>query len=210
MDESRANTDSYDLPWPKFGEATTFPFIIYSVPSHKTSTQMSFCLGTPKWRPITLCANLRLRWGLKQSCSSHWELFKGMWHITYTQGNQGDPWLLVVMSQIGNLTLGPSFGHNLCFNSPNGSCEPILDIYILRAFQWYKEPFNPMGFDPCNCSLKIWKFIKTPTPKVGAHLGVWGFIPSHSSTLLGAWMWLSGFIFGLHLHKPLLWSWAQS
>jgi hypothetical protein len=40
-----------------------------------------------------------------------------------------------------------------------------------------------MGFDPCNCSLKIWESIGTPTPKVGAHLGVWGFILSHSPTL---------------------------
>jgi hypothetical protein len=28
--------------------------------------------------------------------------------------------------------------HNLCFNYPNGSCELILDIYVPRAFQWYK------------------------------------------------------------------------
>jgi hypothetical protein len=39
-----------------------------------------------------------------------------------------------------------------------------------------------MGFDPYNCSLKMWEFIGTPIPKVGAHLGVWGFIPSHSPT----------------------------
>ncbi len=42
-----------------------------------------------------------------------------------------------------------------------------------------------MGFDSCNRSLKIWESIRTPTPKMGAHLGVWGFIPSHSLTLLG-------------------------
>jgi len=36
-----------------------------------------------------------------------------------------------------------------------------------------------MGFDPCNRSLKIWESIETPTPKVGAHLGVRGFILSH-------------------------------
>jgi hypothetical protein len=35
-----------------------------------------------------------------------------------------------------------------------------------------------MSFDPCNRPLKIWKSIGTITPKVGAHLGVWGFIPS--------------------------------
>ncbi len=44
-----------------------------------------------------------------------------------------------------------------------------------------------MGFDPWNCSLKIQKSIGTLTPKVGAHLGVWRFIPSNSPTLPGAW-----------------------
>jgi hypothetical protein len=49
----------------------------------------------------------------------------------------------------------PSFGHNSCLKCPNGSCEPTLDIYFPRAFQWYKEIFNPMGFDPWKNSLKI-------------------------------------------------------
>jgi hypothetical protein len=62
-----------------------------------------------------------------------------------------------------------------------------LDIYVLRAFQWYKELFNPLGFDPCNRFLKIRESIGTPTSKMGVHLGVWGFIPSHSLTLSGAW-----------------------
>jgi len=29
-----------------------------------------------------------------------------------------------------------------------------------------------MGFDACNCFLKIWKSIESLTPKVGAHLGM--------------------------------------
>jgi hypothetical protein len=95
-----------------------------------------------------------------------------MLHATCTQGNWGDSQLLVVGNQIGNLTPDPSFGHNLHFKCPNGSCKIILDICVLRAFQWYKEPFNPMGFDLCNRSLKIWESIGTPIPKVGAHLGV--------------------------------------
>jgi hypothetical protein len=55
-----------------FGEATTFPLIVFYVPSHKTSTQMSFCLRIPKlgvskfpklglsqfWKLITLCVDL--------------------------------------------------------------------------------------------------------------------------------------------------------
>jgi hypothetical protein len=44
-----------------------------------------------------------------------------------------------------------------------------------------------MNFDPCNRPLKIQKSIRIPTPKVGAHLGVWRFIFSHFPTLLGAW-----------------------
>jgi len=46
----------------------------------------------------------------------------------YTQRNQGDSWLLMVESQIDNLTLDLSFNHNLCFKYPNGSCEPTLHI----------------------------------------------------------------------------------
>jgi hypothetical protein len=42
-----------------------------------------------------------------------------------------------------------------------------------------------MRFDPCNHVLKIWESIETPTSKVGAHLGVWRFIPSYSLTLPG-------------------------
>ncbi len=31
-----------------------------------------------------------------------------------------------------------------------------------------------MGFDPCNCSMKIQESIEIPIPKVGIHLGAWG------------------------------------
>jgi hypothetical protein len=99
----------------------------------------------------------------------------------------------MVGSQIGNLTPDPSFGHNLCFKHPNGSCEPILYIYVPRAFQWYKEHLNPIGFDLCNCPLIFLKSIGTSTPKVGTHLGVCKFILSHSPILLGAWDVTPGF-----------------
>ncbi len=78
----------------------------------------------------------------------------------------------MVESQIDDLTHATSFSHNLCFICPNESCEPILNIYVLRNFQWYKEIFSPLGLDPCNYSLKIWKSTGTPTPKVGILLGV--------------------------------------
>jgi hypothetical protein len=139
------------------------------------------------WAPITLCANLRLRWGLKQSCSPHRELSNNMLHTTYTQGNHGDSWLLVVRSQITNLTPNPSFGHNVYFLCLNGSCKLILYIYISRVFQKHKELFNPMVL---TLAIVLWKF-KSPSglqlPKWELILGVWGFIPSHSPTFSGAW-----------------------
>jgi hypothetical protein len=91
---------------------------------------------------------------------------------------------LMVGSQILNLIPGSSFDHNLCFRCPNGSCKPILDIYVSITFQWYIKLFNPLGFDPCNCFLNIQESTGTPTPKVGVPLGVWGSIPSHFLALL--------------------------
>ncbi len=95
------------------------------------------------WRPITLRANLRLQWGLKKSCIPHWELSNNMSHATCTWGNRVDSRLLVVGSQTTNLIPGFSFGHNLCFRCSNGSCEPILNIYVSIVFQWYKRSFEP-------------------------------------------------------------------
>jgi len=105
-----------------------------------------------------------------------------MSHATYTKGNRVDfwlLWLLMVRNQIANLIPGPSFGHNLCFRCPNEWCEPILDIYVSITLQWYKELFEPLGFDPWNRSLNIRESTKTLTPKMEAPLRMWGFIPSH-------------------------------
>jgi hypothetical protein len=131
---------------------------------------------------ITSCAYLRSGRGLNQSCSPRWELSNDMSHITCTQRNWVDSRLLMFGSQIVNLTSGLSFGHNLCFRCLNGSCDLTLDIYVPRAFQWYKELPNPMGFNLCNHSLNIWESIKTPVPKMGVHLGMWVFILTLSHT----------------------------
>jgi hypothetical protein len=152
-------------------------------------------MGVPKfpklgllqlWGPITLCVDLQLQWGLKQSCSPGWELSNNMLHDKCMQENWVDSLLLMVGSQIGSLTPDLSFGHNLCFRCPNASCEPISDIYVSISFQWYKELFKMIGFDPCNHPLNVWESIGTPTPKMGVHLGVWRFIPSHYFSLLRA------------------------
>jgi hypothetical protein len=91
------------------------------------------------------------------------------------------------------------------FKYSNETCEPILNIYILRVFQWYKLILNSMSFNPCNHYLKIWESIKTSIPKVRVHLGMWGV---HSFTLFytpentGSFL---GFTLGPHLyfgHEP--------
>jgi hypothetical protein len=193
--------DLKDSPWPKLRGNHHFPpyNILCAWPwdQHpKVILSQDSKVGVPKfpklglsqfWGPIILCVDLWLRWGLKQNYSPHQEISNDMLHTTFTQGNRSDSRLLVVRSQIINLTPGLSFGHNLCFKFPNGSHEPIIDIYVPRAFQWYKKILNPMGFDSYNYFLKIWESIRTPTPKMGAHLGVWGLIPPHSPTFMGAW-----------------------
>jgi hypothetical protein len=46
-------------------------------------------LGFPRfWGCIASCADLRLQWGLKQSCSPHWELSNDILHVACTQGNR--------------------------------------------------------------------------------------------------------------------------
>jgi len=90
------------------------------------------------WAFITSRPELGSGRGLNQSCSSPWELSNGVSHFTCTHRDQVDSRLLVVGSQIVNLTPGPSFDHNLCYRCPNGSCEAILDIYTSRPFQHYK------------------------------------------------------------------------
>jgi len=89
----------------------------------------------------------------------------------------------VVRSQIDSLTPGPSIGHKLCFRYPNEHCKPILDIYVPRSFQWYKERHKTLSFNPWNSFLKFWESTGTPSPKVGVALGVWGFTLSYSLTL---------------------------
>ncbi len=44
-----------------------------------------------------------------------------------------------IYSLTPNLTFDISFDHNFWLIAPNGQCKFIFKIYILKAFQWYKE-----------------------------------------------------------------------
>jgi hypothetical protein len=61
-----------------------------------------------------------------------------------------------------------------------------------------------MNFDPYNCLLKIRKSIGAPTPKMGIHLGVWGFIPSQSFASREHEMWLSSSVLARTFVNPCL------
>jgi hypothetical protein len=77
------------------------------------------------WGPIILCANLWLRWSLKQSCSTHRDLFNGMWHATCMQGNRGDSWLLMIESHIVNLTFNFFFAITCVWSVQMGHASPF-------------------------------------------------------------------------------------
>ncbi len=86
-----------------------------------------------------------------------------------------DSQLLVVGSQTGSLTPGPSFAHNLGCKCPNCQCEGIFDIYVSRPFQWHQEHSNARCFAPCCWALNIRESRKTPNLQL---FQVLGFTPT--------------------------------
>jgi hypothetical protein len=171
LGQARGNTDSLDSPRPRLrGSHDLPPYSILCVsPRHLHPngflsrdsqggvSKLSRFRLPPLCGVITLYPNLRLGWGLKQTCSFRWWLFNGVPHSTCMHWGRANSRLLVVESQTASLTPGLSFNHNLCCRCPNGSCEAIFDIYSSRPFQWYKEHIKAMCFDPCNRALKFWE-----------------------------------------------------
>jgi hypothetical protein len=136
---------------PGSGGVTTILPIVFSVPLRRTCTRMALFPGTPKvesrncpdfgllrfWDIIASRPDLRSGRNLNQTCSPLWELSNIVLHSPSACRERVDSRLLVVESQIVNLTPGPSFAHNLGFKCPNDQCEAISDIYTSRPFQWH-------------------------------------------------------------------------
>ncbi len=155
--------DSLDSPRPELGGSHHLPsYSILCITSREPHPNGAFSRdsqgGVPKlsrvrlaglWELISLGSNLRLELGLNQSYSSPRELSNALLHSFYKRREEVDSRLLVVGSQIVNLTLGPSFAHNLSCICPNGSCEAILDMYTSRPFQGYKEHLKASYFSLC-------------------------------------------------------------
>jgi hypothetical protein len=112
---------------PDSGGVTTILPIVFSALLRRTHTQVVVCLETPKvesrncpgfglpglWDIIASRPNLQSGQGLNQTCSPLRELSNAMLHSPSARRERVDSRLLVVRSQIANLTPGPSFAHNL-------------------------------------------------------------------------------------------------
>jgi hypothetical protein len=137
---------------PDSGEATTFPHIVFFAPHFGDYMQMALFLGTPKlesrncpeivpsgvpglWALITPDSQVGSQRGLNRTCSPRQDFSNAMLHSPFAGWEDVDSRLLLVRSQTGNLTPGPSFAHNLGDKCPNGQCEAIFDIYASRPFQ---------------------------------------------------------------------------
>jgi hypothetical protein len=145
------------------------------------------------WTVIASHPNLRSRGGLNQCCSYRRELSNAVLHSPSARREWVDSRLLVVRSQTANLTLGPSFAHNLGCRCPNDSCKAILDIYTSIPFQRYKEHLNARCFDPCNLLLNFRESRRTPN----SHFRECEWRPQTSFKVgLRQWCWLNN-IFGL-------------
>jgi hypothetical protein len=95
--------------------------------------------GVPElWQLITPDCQVWLQRGLNQTCSPRRDLSKDVSHSPFGGREEVDSRLLVVGSQIANLTPGLSFAHNLGYKCPNDQCEAIFNIYASRPFQWHQ------------------------------------------------------------------------
>jgi hypothetical protein len=174
------------------------------------------------WELITPDCKIWSWRDLNQTCSPRRDLSNDISHSQLEGREEVDSWLLVIGSQIVNLTPGPSFAHNLSYRCSNDQCEAIFYIYASRPFQWHQEHLNARCFGPCCWALNIRESRRTPNPhffqvlgftftlgqsrvatKMGAHLGVCGFIPLQRFTFLKT----RNVIPRLHFRPtPLLWS----
>jgi hypothetical protein len=148
LGQATGNLDSLDSPRPRLGGSHHLPpYSILCSATQRLHPNGTFSRdsqgGVPKlfrfglpglWASITSCSNLRLGWGLKQSCSSLWELFNSMSHSSCRHRIRVDSRLLVVGSQTTSLTHDPSFSYNLSCRCPNDWCEAISEIYTSRPF----------------------------------------------------------------------------
>jgi hypothetical protein len=118
------------------------------------------------WELITPDCKVWSRRGLNQTCTPRRDLFNDVSHFQFGGREEVDSRLLVVGSQIGSLTLDPSFAHNLSYICSNDKCDAIFYIYASRPFQWHQEHLNGRCFEPLCRTLNIQESRSTPSPQL--------------------------------------------
>jgi len=84
-------------------------------------------VGLPRlWTHVSPSSNLQLQWGLNQSFNSPRELSSALSHFYWRRWEEVDSRLLVAGSKTTNLTLGPSFAHNLAVDVQMAHARPFL------------------------------------------------------------------------------------
>jgi hypothetical protein len=144
------------------------PYSILCISPRRLHPNGTFCWdsrnGVPKlsrvrvsglWTATAPRPNLGSGRVLNQSCSSCWELSNAVSHFSRKRREEVDSRLLMVGSQIANLTPSSSFAHNLSYICPNGQCEAIFDIYVSRPFQWHQEHLNARCL---GLAVELWTF----------------------------------------------------
>jgi hypothetical protein len=173
------NTDTQDSPRPGLGGSHHLPpYSIlcssrrrwhpngYFSRDSRVGVSKLSRVGVPGlWTSISPDCRVRSRRSLKQSCSPCRDLSSAVLHSQIGCREEVDSWLLVVGSQTASLTPDPSFAHNFPFRCPNAQCEPVLDIYVSRAFQQYKKRNKPLRFDPSTRPLNFGSPPGLPLPK---------------------------------------------
>ncbi len=153
LGRATSNTNTQDSPRPGLGGSHHLPpySILYTFPQGPHPNGFLFWdsqMGVPKspklgllrlWSLITLPADLGSKCGLKQSYSPCRELSNGMSHVICNLVNWVDSRLLLVRSQTGCMTFGPSFGHNSCFRCQNEQCKPIQTSTFQEHFNDIKN-----------------------------------------------------------------------
>ncbi len=190
---SHGHFDTQDSPWPELGGSHHLPpySILYNAP--RGLRPNALFPGTPKlesrncpeivpvgvlglWELITPDCRVRSQRGPNKSCSPRRDLSNDVLHSQFGGRKEVYSRLLMIGSQTGSLTPGPSFAHNLGCRCPNDQCEAIFDIYASRPFQWHQEHPNARRFGLCCRTLNIRESRRTPNPQ----LWEWEFHPPTS------------------------------
>ncbi len=104
---------------------------------------------------ITLCSKLWLKWGLKQTCNSPWELSNGVLHSTCTHQGRVNSQLLVAGSQTARLTSGLSFCHNLCCRFQMAHASP----FSTSTFRYLSNDIkNTPMWGVVTLAIELWNF----------------------------------------------------